>query len=304
MSQYSINYIKVLAFLFFILSFGSANSQSDLQTYTPSKLLEKGKMDFKLYNNFYTGTRYIGSEDSSEVVTVPRGTFFTSTFEYNIGISENSVINVGFIANLKSNSSNNNALDVFRFESVDSISRAGLTSIAPSIKISPFKKMSNFSFQSSFHIPIFKEISVKDGGVYLDYRSYRWENKFFFDKLSKNKKFQFFMELDITYIFGDSVQTEDVDPDIYNWDRFANNSIAFPVSVFASYFINETTTVFANAQHYTLKGDFEQNFTLAGIGMKKQLTDKLNIELSSAYFLRGKESGLGETYNLGLRYIL
>lgn len=283
--------------LFIVVSTTNIFGQSDLQTYTPSKLLEKNKLDIKIYNNFYTQTR---SADIAGIVNqVNRATFFTSTFETYAGISKNARINIGFIANLKSNSSRRNALDVFGYKKEDFIASNGLTSIAASIKWSPFKKLSNFSLQSSFHIPLFED---NPKGFYLDKRSYVWENKFFYDKLFSNNKFQLFTELDVTYIFGDSADYSN--PDINSGERFANNSLAFPISIFLSYFPAEKSSIFVNAQHYILVGAYNQNFSLLGLGYKYQLTNKFNFEISSSYFLRGMGTGLGETYNLGLRYIL
>ncbi len=290
---------SLLIVLSFVLIISTVDSyaQSDLQTYTPSKLLEKGRMDFKLYNNYYTQTR--SADTLGEVSKIARSTFFTSTFEMYRGISKKSKINVGVIANFKSNSSEKDALNVFQFQNIDQVSSVGITTLAASIKWSPFNKIANFSLQSSYYFPVFDD---NPNGFYLDKRSNVWENKFFYDKLMANNKVQLFTELDMTYIFGNVADY--TNPDINNGERFANNSLAFPISVFLSYFPTDNASIFINAQHYTLKGAYNQNFTLAGLGYKYQLTNELNIELSSSYFIRGQATGLGETYNFGLRYIL
>lgn len=277
-------------------------SQSDLQTYTPSKLLEKGKLDLKVFNNLYTQTRSADANGTKQGPN-PRQTFFTSTWETYFGISKKSRINVGIIANVKSNiGGNKGATEVFKFQNQDFLASSGLTSIALSLKLSPFKKISNFSLQSSFFLPVFKE---NPNGFYLDKRSYVWETKFFYDKSFSNNTFQIFAELDFAYIFGE--QPDPTNTGINNVERFANNSIAIPLSLFISYFPNDKTTVFANSQYYKLfdaGSNFEQNFSLVGLGIKRQLTKKLNMEVSSSYFIQGVGTGLGETYNLGLRYIL
>ena len=284
-------------FLFIVIELPALYAQSDLQTYTPSKLLAKGKMDMKWYNNFYTQTR---SADTLGVVSVvPRSTFYTFTYEMYWGVSKNAKFNIGFITNFKSNSSRPGALDVFRFEEEDFIARWGGTTFAPSLKWSPFDKSPNFSVQSSFYFPVFED---NPRGFYLDKRSYVWENKLFYDHLFPRNKFQLFAEVNLTYNFGEQVDYSN--NEINNQERFANNSFAFPVSVFLSYFPGPKTAFFINAQHFSLAGAFNQNFTHSGLGFKYQLAKHLNVEVSSSYFLRGKASGLGETYNLGFRYIL
>jgi hypothetical protein len=230
-----------------------------------------------------------------------RDNFFTTTLETYTGVSENARINVGLIANIKSNTFNKSALSVLGFGNNFEDSRSGLTSIAPSIKIQPFASISNFSLQTSLHIPLFKD----QPDSYLDKRSYVWETKFFFDKTFGGDKFQVFTEVDFAYNFGE--KSIEADADENSSERFANNSIGVPVSLFLSYFPSDKFTVYVNAQHYKLfdsGNKFEQDYTLAGLGAKYQLTDALNIETSYGNFLRGNNTGLGQTFNLGLRYLL
>jgi hypothetical protein len=77
--------------------------------------------------------------------------------------------------------------------------------------------------------------------------------------------------------------------------------------VFLSYFLSDNFTLYVNTQHYELfdlGNNFTQNYTLLGFGGKYQLNDSLNLELSYGNFVRGRDNGLGQTFNLGLRYLL
>ena len=47
----------------------------------------------------------------------------------------------------------------------------------------------------------------------------------------------------------------------------------------------------------------EQNYTAIGTGSKYQLTKVLNLEVLYSKFVRGNNSGLGQSFNLGLRAI-
>ncbi|WP_196889669.1 DUF547 domain-containing protein [Aureivirga sp. CE67] len=271
---------------------GETAEGSNIQVFTPSKLLKKGQWDFKIFNNLYTQTQFTDSD--GKVHDSDRENYFTTTLEVYTGISKSSRINVGVIANVKSNSrGGESATSVFRFKNEKDVSAFGLTSIAPSIKIQPFKNVSNFSFQSSFFIPLVKNES-KDG-VFLDKKSYVWETRFYYDYSFGRDKFQFFGEVDFQYNFGKKEES------------FANNSLGLPVSAFLSYFPSDIITVYINAQHYELfdlGSNFSQNYTLAGFGAKFQVTPSLNLETSVSKFLRGRDAGLGQTFNLGLRYIL
>lgn len=276
-----------------------SDTKSNIQTYTPSKLLNKGDWDFKVFNNLYTQTK---RDENGKTLTEARSNFFTTTFETYTGVSENSRINVGLIFNVKSNTANGqSATSVFSFENNKTDSRSGLSSIGLSVKFQPFKNISNFSVQSTFYIPVFKDTP----GFYLDKRSYVFENKYFYDTTFGNGKYQFFAEVDFAYNFGE--KSKDASPDENSTERFANNSLGVPISVFLSYFPLAKFTVFANAQQYNLYdfgNEFTQNYTLLGFGGKYQLSQKLNLEASYGNFVRGNDNGLGQTFNLGLRYLL
>lgn len=274
------------------------SEKSNIQTYTPSKLLNKGDWDFKIFNNLYTQTKF---DERGVKKTGVRQNFFTTTIETYTGVSESSRLNIGFILNIKSNTFDKSATSVFSYGNNKIDSRSGLSNIGVSVKFQPFKKVSNFSLQSTFYIPVFKDAP----GFYLDKRSYVFENRFFYDKTFGRGKYQFFAELDLVYNFGE--KSADASLDENSGERFANNSLGVPVSVFLSYFLSDNFTVYVNSQHYELfdlGNNFTQNYTLLGFGGKYQLNDSLNLEMSYGNFVRGRDNGLGQTFNLGLRYLL
>jgi hypothetical protein len=291
----------ISVFFFGFQSFAQEDLDSEktnLQTYTPSKLLHKGDWDFKVFNNLYTQTKF---DNQGVTKTGVRQNFFTTTIETYMGVSESSRLNIGFILNIKSNTYNKGATSVFSYGNNTVDSRSGLSTVGVSAKFQPFKKISNFSLQSTFYVPVFKDTP----GFYLDKRSYVFENRFFYDSTFGRGKYQFFAEIDFVYNFGE--KSVDASIDENSGERFANNSLGVPVSVFLSYFLSDNFTLYVNTQHYELfdlGNNFTQNYTLLGFGGKYQLNDSLNLELSYGNFVRGRDNGLGQTFNLGLRYLL
>lgn len=279
------------------------STKSNIQEYTPSKLLKNGQWDIKLFNSLYTQTESTNARSKS--VKIGRQTFFTSKLEVFTGITESSRINVGVIIQTKSNTYGGaGALEVFSFKDDRNTTRNGLSSVAPSVKLQPLKNVSNFSLQSSLFIPVFEDVP---GAPYLDKRSYFWETKFYYDKSFAGDKFQFFGEVDFGFNFGE--KSVDADPVTENIsERFANNSMTLPLSAFLSYFPSSKSTVFVSGQQsflIDLGNDFEQNYTQFGLGGKYQLTDKLNLEASVGKIVRGNGfQGLGQTFNLGVRALL
>ena len=279
---------------------------SNVQTYTPSKLLNKGQWDIKFFNGLYTQTKQ--TDGGSTPQDIPRQTFFTNTTEIYTGVSESSRINIGLVFQIRAKTYGGaDALSAFSFEDNETDARSGFTTVAPSIRVQPFANIGNFSFTSSLFFPVFKDVP---NAPYLDKRSIFWETKFFYDKTFGNNNWQVFTEADLGFNFGE--KRADSDPATENiGERFANNSLVVPLSVFLSYFPSTKSTIFINGQQSFFIGydnpdangnNFSQDYTALGFGGKYQLTDALNIELSYNNFVRGSSfQGLGQTFSLGLR---
>jgi hypothetical protein len=295
--------MKKICFLFLLatstIAFGQDDSDSNLQNYTPSKLLEKGKIDIKWFNNLYTETQ---KNDRGNTFDIDRQNFFTTSLEIFTGISESRKFNVGVIIDLRSNSfAGQSATSVFSFKNELGKSRTGIAHIAPSIKFAPFKRLSNFSVQSSFFIPLHDKESNENG--YLAEKSFIFQNRFFYDYTFESRKFQLFSELNSRFFFGEkSIKDGAFNPK----GGYANNSLELTPGVFLSYFDSNKFTVLGFAQQAVLidlGNKYSKEYTAAGFGAKYQLTKILNVETLYSKFLRGKDTGLGESFNFGLRAI-
>ena len=286
--------ISTTLLLLFVTSVGFAQEDEEeqqgsvIQTLTPSKLIGKGQFDIKWFNNLYTQTESTFSEGRE-----PRETFFTSTVEAYTGVSDSRRVNVGVILEFRSNViADRDALDVFSFDGERGTARSGFTGIAPSVKVVPFANVNNFSIQSSLFIPLID--NEVEEGVFLDQNGFIWQNRFFYDYTFAGGDFQLFSELNSELNFGDEAKS------------FANNSLRLTPGVFFSYFPSSKFTVLVLAQHsqlIDLGNNFSQDFTALGGGAKYQLTDELNIEALYTNFVRGNDTGLGETFNIGLRAV-
>lgn len=274
------------------------NQGSVIQTYTPSKLLKKGQWDIKWFNNLYTETKDLFGPNGDKR-SIPRNTFFTSTIDVFTGVSDNNNFNIGLLLEFRSNViAGRDALDVFKFDGERGTARSGFTSFAPAIKFNPIKSVSNFTIQTAIHIPLVDNESedflpINDNnGVFLDQKGFIFQNRFFYDYSFAGGDWQLFSELNTEYNFGKKE------------DSFANNSLRLTPGVFLSYFPSSKFTILALVQHSQLidtGNNFSQDFTALGGGVKYQLTDVLNIETLYTSFVRGNDTGLGQTFNIGLR---
>lgn len=275
-------------------------SRSVIQTYTPSILLKKGQWDIKWFNNLYTETKDLFGPGGSEQ-SIARNTFFTSTVDIFTGVSENSSFNIGLLLEFRSNViGGRDALDVLKFDGQRGSARSGFTSFAPAIKFNPIKNVGNFTIQTALHIPLVDN-EVEDG-VFLDQKGFIFQNRFFYDYSFAGGDWQLFSELNTEYNFGKKLERDG--NGVQTEGSFANNSLRLTPGVFLSYFPSSKFTVLALVQHSQLidaGNDFSQDFTALGGGLKYQLTDVLNIETLYTNFVRGNDTGLGQTFNIGLR---
>ncbi|MFL1012536.1 hypothetical protein [Flavisericum labens] len=276
------------------------DQRSNIQTYTPSKLLKKGQWDIKWFNNLYTETKDLFGTNGAKQ-SIPRNTFFTSTVDIFSGISDNNNFNIGVLLEFRSNVINGRkAFDVFKFDGEPGSARSGFTSFAPAIKFNPIKSISNFTVQTAFHIPLVD--NEVENNVYLDQKGLILQNRFFYDYSFSNGDWQLFSELNTEFNFGKKIERDINGAQIGG--SFANNSLRLTPGVFLSYFPSSKFTVLALAQHsqlLDLGNNFSQDFTALGGGAKYQISEVLNIEALYTNFVRGTSTGLGETFNIGLR---
>ena len=198
---------KLLMFLVLLLisnvSFSQdddTTSKSNIQSYTPSKLLKKGDWDVKWFNNLYTETKFADGNGTS--ISKLRENYFTTSLDVFTGVSENSRLNIGLLLEYRSNTvGGRQALSVFSLDN-ENTARKGLSSFAPAIKFQPFKNISNFSIQTAFHIPIISDESDSNG-VFLDQTAFTFQNRFFYDYTFPSNKWQLFAELNTEYNFGE-----------------------------------------------------------------------------------------------------
>lgn len=262
--------------------------QSNIQTYTPTKLLSQGQWDIKWFNNLYTEVKR--KDENGDKINFPRQNFFTSSLDVFTGVSSSNRLNVGVLLEYRSNTIlGKNILAPFGF-SRQSYRRSGLSSIAPAIKYTPIKSWARFAIQTSFSFPLFK--TETEDGIFLDQKGYTFQNRFFYDYLAPNGVIQIYSELNTEFSFGEDTAS------------FANDSFRLTPGVFVSYFPSPNTTLLGLVQHsqlLDLGNSINQRFTAIGGGAKFQLNQILNLELIYTNFVWGNNSGLGQTFNLGLR---
>lgn len=280
----------------------------DLQLFTAGSLLFKGQSDITLFNTMYTENKqnWKGSGISGY-----RATFVTHLFQYTYGISKSRRINIGLDLSFRSTGASTDSTlggitPAFSYKNTDT-SRVGLTSAGIRLKVQPFKNVNDFSIQTTFILPTIKHPEgyypsdpSEQTLSWADWDRITWWNQIFYTK--SFGKFQLFTELDLLF-------------------RFKKNAnqigmLDLPVSAFLSYFPTKKITVYAMTQHvhrYTNPIEPQNpeitdwvigsNYTASGLGLKYQLLSNLNLEFLYTNFWRGRNSGLGNTFNIGIKFL-
>lgn len=280
--------MKKLIILFVLVGPMIGVAQSNLQSYTPSILFDKGDWEFKSFQNLYRQSKSFAPNGGKSSDGFDQY-FFTSVNQFLFGLNDQ--INIGFDAWIKSSDRDFDAFSP----------STGLTGIGPKIKIAPFKKLPRLSIQSTFLINTVQNPEGSEGNRYfLEWDGNLWLNQLYFD-LPLNDQYQLFFQQAFWYRMVKDGSSVD------------NNFLETQTSVFFSYFPNSRWTIYGMSEyfprHYDLNNEraeaFFSYFVQSGLGLKYQLIPNL-IEMEALYtnFWNGSEGqGAGETINLGIRVI-
>jgi hypothetical protein len=275
-------------------------AQSNVQTYTPSVLLQSGQTEISLFNNFYTQEGYRDGEGKF-VDAGEQQTYFTGITQLNYGVSKQGRFNIGLDLNLQSVRLDPNQdasfIQVLSFADT-TFTRTAMTNIGPRIKWKPFQNVQGFSLSSAFWIPLADSM---ENYPFLAWDRYTWWNQFFYDqKLGENTRL--FAEADL----------------LFRFPRYDNQSTLFslPTSLFLSWFPTDKSTVYGMAQFSpefirlpdppvdgTAQLYYNSYFLQSGVGAKYQILTNIQLEFLYTNFIASENAGAGATWNLGIKYI-
>lgn len=283
MGKSVISFFLVTGIWMYTLECVGQEEKQNLNSYTPSVLLSKGQVEVKLFNNLYTQKEWFNGNSEKEFVG--RQTFMANHVQLLYGFGS---VNLGFDVNIRSvslDTTNTSPFEVFKFESNNN-ARTTIGSIGPKIKFSPFKSLDKLSVQSSFWIPVSKDM---EGTPWIAWQKLTWWTQIFYDQRLSDK-FNLFSEID----FLVRIKT----------DQNSKSHVSTPLSAFFSYFPGSKSTVYLSAQYAPLlSSDGYSFYAQAGVGVKLQVFPSFEVEVSASDFFAGKNQGAGGTVNLGLRYL-
>ncbi len=267
---------------------GAGGEELNLQSYTPSRLLLRGELEIKQFNNIYTQTAFYDG-NSARVELNSRQTYFTGIT--NILIGWNGRVNFGldlFLKAVRLDETGSSPFSVLRFSSGPK-ARAALASFAPKIKIAPWSRISSLAVQTSVVIPLVSDPEGRNNGrPWLDYDAVQWWTQIFYDRALSAKSLVY---LESSWF----VRFED-----------AGTALETPFKALVNYYPSHKWTVYAVSELTPTWGSFSgwsAWYSQFGAGLKYQLTSGVELETLYTFFPAGREKGAGQTFNFGLRYV-
>ena len=265
----------------------ASSKQDNLQSFTPSTLLRPGNFEIKVFNNLYTQTAFFNN-DGDKIDAGLRSTFFTGITTFYYGLKPN--VNLGFdifFKSVENDKPNSSPFSVFKFRSGPN-TRTTIASIAPKIKISPFKQFRNLAIQTTIVIPIASDLEgSNNSSPYVDYDDLQWWTQLFYD-VNLNENFLLYFESGAFLRF---------DKD--------NISLQSPVKAFLNYYPSSRTTIYFLTEYGPSwsGGSISSYYSQTGVGAKYQLRSNFEVEGLYTLFPFGKNGGAGQTYNIGFLWI-
>ncbi len=245
-----------------------------------SALINKGSFEIKNYNNIYTEKGFFNAFLQRDTLT-ERRTYFTSILGFYYGLS--STWNIGmdfFLKSVRFDPRKGNLFKVLDFES-NTNAHWALTTVAPKIKFAPFK-VDHLAMQLLLHIPVGSDFEGNvDDHPFLEYDAW-----------------QIWYEVYYDIYFGESFSmffAAGVFPRVGWFDASQRFSIGGYFKVFYQFFLNSIVTLYLVSE---IPG-----FALSlGAGGKFLISRLVEIDILYTNYVIGRNTGIGSTYNLGLRY--
>lgn len=269
------------------------NGGNRLQLYTPSSLLSWGQYEVKFFQQLYTQTEFFDGEGNS----IPQGgrsNFYSGIFNFTLGYNQR--VNFGFDAWVQGASidpESGSPFKIFSFPGGNQ-GRFLLSAIGPKVKWQPFRRLNNFTLQSSLLLPVARDPEGRENNrPFVATQNHLWWTQIFYT-WNFHRQLQLFAEIDLYW---------NIDR---RFDFQQSGFFATPASVFFSYFPTNKATLYVNSQFWPTLGEglVSSWWYQAGIGGKYQVSKGIDLEASVGRFLAGRGSaGPATTYNFGVRFV-
>ncbi len=261
---------------------------------TPSFILDSGVFEGKIFNDLYTQNAFYTPSGSLKELS-RRSSYFTSIGQFLYGTGGG--INIGLEAWGRSVRIGNAERSPFHLlqGGPGRGRRTALAYLGPRIKFAPVPGWSSTSMELTILAPVSPDLESSDRDApYLSDDRYSLIAKGFYDR-GLTDELRLFVRL---------APWLSIDRQL----REGESYFSAPLSVFLSYIPTSRFTLYSQSEWWPTFGEepiIPSSFFQQGIGVKYMLIeDRLEGELLYTRFLFGRNTGAGQSFDLGVRLLL
>lgn len=253
-----------------------ADESGSLRALTPSALLEPGAWELQVFQNLYTQTE-LWNAAGERTDQGGRSTYFTAIVSAKRGWTSRA--NLGLDMLVKS-------VHDDRFAD-DRDARTAVTAVVPSFVVSPAPSLDRLAIETGVSIPAASDLDGADGRPFLDEGDVAWLLSVYCDLPLAERVLAYLQAGSVTRFADDGAQ------------------LTTPLLAFLNVYASDRWTITAplEASIRWVRGGSEDWYAQVGIGAKFLVTPSVELETIATVFPAGRNTGAGQTINLGVRVL-
>ena len=257
-------------------------------------LVKQREIELYSFNSFLSSSQFNDKQGNNS--NLPgKYMLFNSLFQVNYGVSKSRRLNVGLDISYRAYgfSQDKNASVFSVLEGGETTVRS-LAYVGPRIRVQPFRRINNFTYQTNLWIPVAKDTRQDDLGT----SRLNWGHTFFYYKYF-NRKIGIFGQANFTFAFPTANSGEGATTEFY-----------IPLSVSLSFVPTPKNIFFGSLSYSWTNYDIskitegaDSDFSQFGIGYQRIITKYFFANISYNGTLFARNYGQWNGFNLGIRFL-
>jgi len=257
-------------------------------------LVKKKELEIFSFNSFLSSSQFNDKQGNNSNL-LGKSILFNSLLQLNYGLSRNRRFNVGLDVSYRAYryDPDKNATLFSVFESNPDNVRS-VAYVGPRVRIQPFNKLKNFTYQSYAWIPVAKSTRQASLGT----SRVNWGNTFFYYRYFNNK-IGLFAQANFTLAFPTDNSGENATTEFY-----------MPLSLSLSFVATRKDIFFGSLSYSWVNYDFskftegaDSDFSQYGIGYQRIFSRRFFASINYTGTLFARNSGMYSGFNVGIRYL-
>jgi len=257
-------------------------------------LVKKGELELYSFNSLISSSQFNDKQGNNSNLA-GKQLLFNSLLQVNYGFARSRRLNVGLDLNYRAYryDLDKNASVFSLFESNPENVRS-VTYVGPRIRIQPFRKIKNFTYQSYLWIPVAKDTRQNALGS----SKTNWGHTFFWYRYF-NSKIGVFGQANFAFAFPGKNSPDGAKTEFY-----------MPLSASVSFVATRKDIFFGSLSYSWINDDVsnvtegaDSDFSQYGLGYQRVISKRLFVNINYTGTLFSRNAGNWSGVNLGVRYL-